>query len=216
MGDQKSEPPGFRDYFTRGKAAPTTPMKAERILLPVDIRNCPLDVFPLVDRLAGKPAASLTLLSVVTLNILAPDSRVYGDLESAATSYLKRLCREYLPSVAVPVTRIRFGKVVDEILAEAQAKNTDFIVLPTHGPSLAQRWRAAWRKRSHPLLSRGVGRLMREAGCARFVAWSSVRFDCEREWGSSRAVPTEPAGASSGTSHANRIRCVPRTALFSL
>ena len=44
-------------------------MKAERILLPLDIRKCPLDVFSVVNGFAKYPGATVTLLHVVTLNI---------------------------------------------------------------------------------------------------------------------------------------------------
>src|SRR6266850_3372245 len=122
------------------------------ILLPVNIRNCPLDVFPLVDRLASRPGAALRLLHVITLNILAPESRIYDELVAEAHSHLERLCREYLPSIAAPVTRVGFGRVVDEISAEVQGEDADLIILPTHEASFAQRLRAVWRKPSQPVM----------------------------------------------------------------
>jgi hypothetical protein len=55
-------------------------MKTERILLPLDIRNCPLEVFSLINGFAEYPGASVTLLRVATLNIAAPEKRVYEEL----------------------------------------------------------------------------------------------------------------------------------------
>jgi nucleotide-binding universal stress UspA family protein len=110
-------------------------MKSEKILLPIDTRKCPLDVFPLVDRLAGKPGVRLTILHVVSLNILTPESRIYDELAAEADAHLKRLCREQLPSVEGPVTQVRFGKVVHEILAESEEERADLVRARQHRAS---------------------------------------------------------------------------------
>jgi nucleotide-binding universal stress UspA family protein len=158
-------------------------MKSERILLPIDIRKCPLDVFPLVDRLASKPDTKLTLLHVVALNILAPESRIYDELAAEAREHLKRLCRENLPSVAAPIMQIRYGKVVHEILTEIEEEKADLVLLPTHGPSFAERLSSVWRRAASPVMSKGVDQIMRRAGCAIFIAASKTQFDCDWEWG---------------------------------
>jgi len=154
-------------------------MNPENILLPIDIRRCPMDVFPLADRLAAKPGAHLTLLHIITLNILAPESRVYDGLAADARAHLTRICGEYLPSATALDTRVRFGNVVDEILAEIHADHTDLVIVPTQGSSFLQRVAAVWRNPPEPMLSRGVERILREAGCNVFVASSRARFDCE-------------------------------------
>jgi nucleotide-binding universal stress UspA family protein len=179
-------------------------MKTERILLPVDIGNCPLDVFPLVDRLASRPGTALTLLHVVTLNILAPESRIYDEVSAEAHANLERVGQKYLPYVAEVVTRVRFGKVGDEILDEIRAENADLIIAPTHGASFAQRLIAVWKTPFHPTMSRGIDRIIREAGCAVFIASSRVRFDCARE----RQWPNpEPSGFISAVQEANGWDC---------
>ena len=47
-------------------------MNPERILLPLDIRKWPVEVFSVVNGLANHPGVSVILLHVVTLSITAP------------------------------------------------------------------------------------------------------------------------------------------------
>jgi nucleotide-binding universal stress UspA family protein len=154
-------------------------MKPERILLPLDIRKCPLEVFSVVNGLASHPGATVTLLYVVTLNIAAPEKRVYEELGRDARWYLERLARGCLhPGVATNI-RVRFGKPAEEILAEAAAGNTDLIVLPSYPPSL-------WSRLFAPILPRVVEQVIRKAPCRVFQASPQDRFDCEDLWGRSR------------------------------
>ena len=96
-------------------------MKPERILLPLDIRKCPLEVFSVANGFARHPGATVILLHVVTLNIAAPEKRVYEELGRDAHWYLERLARGCLhPGVATTI-RVRVGKPAEEILAEAAA-----------------------------------------------------------------------------------------------
>ena len=47
-------------------------MKLERILLPLDIRKCPLEVFSVVNGLAKQPGITVTLLHAVTSEYCRP------------------------------------------------------------------------------------------------------------------------------------------------
>jgi nucleotide-binding universal stress UspA family protein len=165
-------------------------MNPENILLPIDIRRCPVDVFPLTDRLAARHGVHLTLLHVITLNILPPEARIYDELAADARAHLSRIWSEYLPSVTALDTRVRFGHVVDEVLAEIHASHTDLVIAPTQGSSFLQRVTAVWKNPSHPMMSRGVERILREAGCNVFIASSRVRFDCDggSEWPNPRTA----------------------------
>src|ERR1035437_10855153 len=103
-------------------------MKLERILLPLDIRKCPLEVFSVVNGLASHPGATVTLLHVVTLNIAVPEKRIYEELSCGAHWYLERLARGCLRPDIANIIHVRVGKVAKEILAEAAAGNADLII----------------------------------------------------------------------------------------
>jgi len=72
-------------------------MKRERVLLPLDIRKCPLEIFPLVEGIARRPEVTVILLHVMHLNIVAPDNRLYREVELEARRHLERLAWHYLP-----------------------------------------------------------------------------------------------------------------------
>jgi len=152
-------------------------MNPQKILLPIDLRNCPVDAFPLVNRIANGSGANVTLLHVITLNILAPERRIYDELASEAHSALARLAQQYLPSAGSLETRVRFGNVVDEILTEAETDQSDLIIIPIHRKQELTALRAGV-----PLKSRGLERILREAGCGVCVAGSAIWFNCERAW----------------------------------
>ena len=72
-------------------------MEPERILLPLDIRRCPLEIFSVVEGFSKRPGVTLILLHVVHLNIVAPDNRVYEELALEAQGYLERLAQAICP-----------------------------------------------------------------------------------------------------------------------
>jgi nucleotide-binding universal stress UspA family protein len=153
-------------------------MRTETMLVPLDIRKCPLEIFSVVNGLAKYPGASVTLLHVVTLNIAAAETRVYVELERDARWYLERLARGCLrPDIAISI-RVRFGKPAEEILAEAAAGNADLIILPCYPPSFLSGLFA-------PILPRVVEQVVRKAPCPVFRAKAHDRFNCEDVWGRS-------------------------------
>ena len=84
-------------------------MKPGRILLPLDIRKCPLEVFTLVEGFSKRAEVTLILLHVVHLNIAALDNGVYEELALEARGYLERLARQFLHSITSAVVHVRFG-----------------------------------------------------------------------------------------------------------
>jgi len=171
-------------------------MRSERILLPLDIRQCPLEVFSVVNGLAKYPGATVTLLHVVTLNITAPEKRVYEELGRDARWYLERLARGCLRPDLATIIRVRVGKPSKEILAEAAAGNADLIILPCYPPSLCDRLFA-------PIRSRVVERVSRKAPSRVFRASVQDRFDCEDAWGRSGSRMDAAAGHLDGTHESN-------------
>ena len=132
-------------------------MKPEGILLPLYIRKCPLEVFSAVNGLAKYPGATVTLLHVVTLNIAAPEKRVYEELARDARWYLERLARGCLRlDLTTTIIRVRVGKPAEEILAEAAAGNADLIILPCYPPSF-------WNRLFAPILAGVVEQVSRKA-----------------------------------------------------
>jgi nucleotide-binding universal stress UspA family protein len=151
-------------------------MKLERILLPLDIRKCPLEVFSVVNGFAKQQGIIVTLLHVVTLNLAAPEKGVYEVLGRDARWHLERLARGCLhPSVAAN-TRVRVGKPAEEILIEAAAGSADLIVLASKPPSF-------WSRFFAPLVPRVVERVIREASCGVFLTTVKKWFNCENAWG---------------------------------
>jgi nucleotide-binding universal stress UspA family protein len=159
-------------------------MKPKRILLPLDIRKCPLEAFSVVNDLAKHPGATVILLHVVTLNIAAPDNRVFEELGREAGWYLARLARKHLHPAASTLIHVRIGKPADEILAEAKAEKVDVIILPTFGGSLWKRGASFWKRLIAPIFPGIiVEKLARNAPCALFCMYAESRFNCEERWG---------------------------------
>lgn len=151
-------------------------MTSQRILLPLDIRKWPVEVFSVVNNLAKDPGVAVTLLHVVMLNLSAPEKRVYEAVGRDAQWHLGHLARGCLRPGVTAHTRVRFGKPAEEILAEAVAGNTDLIVLAAKPPSF-------WRRFFAPLVPRVVERVIREATCGVFLTTAKKLFNCESIWG---------------------------------
>jgi nucleotide-binding universal stress UspA family protein len=148
-------------------------MSLERILLPLDIRKWPVEVFSVANSFAKQPGVTVTLLHVVTLNIAAPEKGVYEQLGREAHWHLERLARKCLRPGVAAITRVRFGKPAEEILAEAVAGNIDLIVLAAKPPSF-------WSRFFAPILPRVVERVIREATCGVFMTTATKGFNCEK------------------------------------
>jgi nucleotide-binding universal stress UspA family protein len=166
-------------------------MTAERILLPLDIRKCPLEVFSVINGCAKYPGATVTLLHVVNLNIAAPENRVFEEFERDARWHLERLARGCLRRDIAATIRVRVGKPAEEILAEAAGGNADLIVLPWYRPP-------AWNRLLGPILPGVVEQVTRKAPCHVFQASTQDRFDCEGVWGRSRSRMSTAPGRMVG------------------
>jgi nucleotide-binding universal stress UspA family protein len=151
-------------------------MSLDRILVPVNIAKWPVEVFSVANTIAKHPNAAVTLLHVVTLNIAAPEKGVYEQLGREAHWHLERLARGCLRPGITMVSRVRFGKPAEEILAEAVAGNIDLIVLAAKPPSF-------WSRFFAPLVPRVVERVIRGATCGVFLTTAKKWFNCESIWG---------------------------------
>jgi len=154
-------------------------MKPERILVPIDIARCPLEVFARVNAFAARPGVTVILLHVVTLNIAAPDNRVFEELAREAGGCLEQLARKHVHPDASTRIHVRTGKPAEEILAEAKAENVDLIILPTFGGSLWKRGASFWQRLVAPIFPGTiVARLARRTRCPLLVMHAETRFNC--------------------------------------
>jgi nucleotide-binding universal stress UspA family protein len=130
-------------------------MKREKLLLPIDGKECPRESFSLAEGFARRLGATLILLQVVPLNIVPLDNRLYDELAVRAHGVLERLARQYLQPQTSPLLHVRFGNPADQILEEARAEGVGVILLPKPKPSvwrsLISRWgRGVCRAASPP------------------------------------------------------------------
>jgi nucleotide-binding universal stress UspA family protein len=159
-------------------------MKPKRILVPIDIARCPLEVFTRVNAFAGQPGVTIILLHVVTVKIAAADNRVFEELGREAGWYLERLARRHVHADASILIHVRIGKAAHEILAEAKAENVDLIILPTFGGSLWKCGAPFWKRLVAPIFPGAiVEKLARNAPCALLFMHAEARFNCEERWG---------------------------------
>lgn len=163
-------------------------MKTDKILFPIDLAKCPLDALPLVNGVAGRSQATVVLLHIVTLNIQAPDNRVYSELCREAEWRLKRLADHYVHPMIETCLRVRVGNPIEEIVAEATEQQASLIVLPVFQSSF-------WKGLFAPVVSRTTGKLMENAPCPVFGLRVTTPFNCEKQWPAQPAVSvnTHPA-----------------------
>ena len=157
-------------------------MKSHRILFPIDVAKCPLDVLPLLNKLAGRSDATVILLHVVNLNILAPDNRIYLEHCRNASRILDRLAKNFVNPLVDVRTRVRVGNPFEEIVCEAQEQQVQMILLPTFPSSV-------WRRLLAPLARRVAERLAVDAPCPVFSLRSKTAVNCEDLFGADQPVP---------------------------
>ena len=158
-------------------------MRPERILLPIDVTRCPLEVFELVNGFAKRPEVTVILLYVANPNRVEPGRQVGERHHQDARYYLERLADTHLHPIASTLTHVRAGEPAQQILEEAKAESADLIILPTYGPSFWERITGLWNRISSPNLSALAEKIIREATCGVFVVLAKTRLNCERAWG---------------------------------
>ncbi len=158
-------------------------MKPDRILLPLDCRRCPLEIFSLVEGFSKRPEVTLTLLHVVHLNIVAGDNQGYEELALAAQGYLERLAQQFVHPITSTVVHVRFGRPAEQILEEAKAEKVELIILPTYGPSFWSRLVSIWKPGACRMVSALAEKIVRDCTCGVFIATVKTSFNCEMAWG---------------------------------
>lgn len=110
----------------------------EQILFPFDFSAQGLQAVPFVRALAGKLGASVTILSVVPLNVAVMPAGMDDDV-AAWTEALQSRLDQALPTEfeGVPVTRIAdAGDPGFRITEVAHDRGVDLVMMPTHGLGL--------------------------------------------------------------------------------
>jgi len=170
-----------------------------RILLPVDIARCPLEVFSYLNKFAGDHRVTVILLHVVNLNAIVPENRIFDALSCTAGQHLKRLSERFLHPDLTLRLRVRVGTPAQEILDEARTSNVDLIVLCSPGGS------SFWKL---PFQPGTVEKVLRAAHCNATLLRVRTRFNCEAEWNCADQI-TRPAREEASTP--SRMFCFQHT-----
>jgi nucleotide-binding universal stress UspA family protein len=155
-------------------------MKPEKILLPVDVARCPLEVFELVNGFAKRPDVTVILLHVLNPNPPAPEHRPAEEPAPQARRQLRWLADKFLHRSASAAIHVRAGNPAEQILAEAKAERVDLIILPTYGPSFWSRLKSLWKPAAARMVSALAEKIIREAACGVFVVLAKTRVNCDR------------------------------------
>jgi nucleotide-binding universal stress UspA family protein len=150
-------------------------MKADRLLLPIDLAKCPPEIFPLANDLVPPFKGEIVLLHVLDRQSNAVPFRGSGSNFRRAEMLLERIASEYMRPVVSTSVRVRVGTPHEEILAEAAANDVDLILLPTFTPSIWRRWLG-------PRCAETAQNLITETSCRVFVADVRAHFNCFRRW----------------------------------
>ena len=146
-------------------------MKTRRILLPIDIAKCPLEVFAYVNKFADDSLTTITLLHVV--RAMAPGTKGLEGNAPAVEKHLERLARKFIRSRAAPRLCVRVGEPAEEILAEARQSQADLIVLTSYKDL------SVWNRPFQPGI---IGKVLSAEPCAISVLRVRTYFNCQEQW----------------------------------
>lgn len=104
-------------------------VKPEHILLPIDLAACPPEVFSFINQMMAGREAKITLLHVVTLNVRAPENRLYRETTENSEKTLRLLADKYFAKDLERDVRVRYGRAAEEIVSEASESKASLIVL---------------------------------------------------------------------------------------
>lgn len=125
---------------TSGRAGKTPPLKAKKILVPMDFSDLSKDAFPWATFLAVQFRAEVVLLHVVEkfpvdyLMGRELTSHAIVPLIKQAEADLERAAADLAKSIGIKISSaVREGKPHEEICEAAKALAVDLVVLTTHG-----------------------------------------------------------------------------------
>jgi len=150
-------------------------MKADRLLLPIDLAKCPPEAFPLANNLVPPFKGEIVLLHVLDRRTNAVPFRGSGTNFRRAERLLERIGKEFVNSTIGTSVRVRVGTPHEEILAEATANDVDLILLPTFTQSIWRRWLG-------PRCAETARNLVAGTSCRVLVVDVRTHFNCFRLW----------------------------------
>ena len=158
-------------------------MQNERILVPIDTARPYPEVFNRVNALGSSSDITVVLLHVLTLNIAAPENRVYERLAQEAHWHLEQMARQFLRPGITTVLRVRFGKPVEQILAEAEAQKADLLIVPAARRPDRKRWPSLVERLVERWAAGTSQSLVRRAHCRVLVVPSAPSLDSQEHLG---------------------------------
>jgi universal stress protein A len=123
------------------KTATVSPLKLERILVPVDFSDCSKKALQYAIPFASQSRAEMIFLHVLTVNYTAGlefevdgyDPLIEGDLQKDLEKRLAALIRETVPRNISTKIEMRHGSPAIEIVNAAKELDVSLIVMSTHG-----------------------------------------------------------------------------------
>jgi len=155
-------------------------IKTDRLLLPIDLAKCPLEIFQLANGFTKPFDGEIVLLHVLDQRQNARRRDLDGIKLRQAQRHLERLGHDYLSPAVEASCRVRLGIPHKEILAEVTATKVDLILFPAFPPSI-------WKRLAGLVHGETVRNLVACAPCRIFVVDVQTRFNCFRRWAKEEA-----------------------------
>jgi nucleotide-binding universal stress UspA family protein len=145
-------------------------IRAERLLLPIDLAKCPLEIVPLANGFT-RPFDG----KVIMLHVCEPSKALepQGDCRQAER-HLRRIGQQLSATVEASF-RTRLGVAHEEILAEASADQVDLILLPVFAASF-------WKRVVGATHGETAGRVIAGASTRVFVVNVQTHLNCFKRW----------------------------------
>jgi|1185.fasta_scaffold108698_2 nucleotide-binding universal stress UspA family protein len=129
-----------RDEQLLQKAAPKPdPLPIRTILVPIDFSDYSYKSLDYAAAFGGQSKATITLLHVVPLNYVDTDliafdfTEIEREAANSAQSRLRKLIEDRIGGSIVADFLVRIGRPVDEIVSAAKERDSDLIIMSTHG-----------------------------------------------------------------------------------
>jgi nucleotide-binding universal stress UspA family protein len=162
-----------RTFYRKSESSSNAPQRTtpRRILLPIDVAKCPLEVFPFLNELAEEHEAAVNLLHV--LSGQSENREFQEDSARAAEKQLEQLALKFVNSHLALRTDVRIGSPAEAILSEAARSRVDLIVLTSYGSSTVGK---------RPIRSLIVRAVLDAAPCNITILPVRTSFNCAQQW----------------------------------
>ena len=131
---------GDRDEQLLEKAAlKPDPLPIRKILVPIDFSDCSYKSLDYAVAFGGQSKATITLLHIVPLNYVDTDliafdfAEIEREAANSAQERLRKLIEDRIGNSVVADFLVRIGRPVDEIVSAAKERDSDLIIMSTHG-----------------------------------------------------------------------------------